>query len=281
MRILLYNLLFLGGYMDKKKLTENAKQLFELDVEFINKKKHICDHNNIDIIKLLQKFDHLKIDIQKMLIEDANILIKNEMARNVILKINSKELFEAEKSILQLVGESVESIDEIQSFSIDEIISDEEMEQLEIDYFYSWISGHDYIKNLSEIGNLVLGTDIPDNLKQIVEEARKCLALEQYNAVYSLCRTILESCMRDISFIKDEIPEEDRNLKSIDFYNKHKIGDIINYSTSDETLRKDIRLLYFNGFSELIHGFKTVNFKIAKEKYHKTLQIISRLYKFV
>ncbi|MFC1556954.1 hypothetical protein ACFL6I_19655 [candidate division KSB1 bacterium] len=86
----------------------------------------------------------------------------------------------------------------IEEYFLDEL-AESEIEQLGLDLFYSWFSHYEYIEGFCSIGTLILEKGkIPDYLAHFLDEARICYAFQQYSAVYSLCRTILEITVRNV-----------------------------------------------------------------------------------
>jgi hypothetical protein len=134
-------------------------------VEFNESKKHIRSYG----------LEHPLVNLQE---------IENLDARLIIAKINSGEPFSVEKAM---------SGSELKEFLKGEL-DENDIENLGSDLFYSWFSHYEYIEGLYEIGSLTLSCGkVPANLSKFVDEARHCYTFQQYNAVFSLCRTILEA----------------------------------------------------------------------------------------
>jgi hypothetical protein len=85
------------------------------------------------------------------------------------------------------IDQIIESIDTEEPI---DNLNDDEIENLS-GLLYSKFSHYEYIKNLYEINSLILTRRVTRNIESYISEARYCYAFEQYNAVYSLCRTIL------------------------------------------------------------------------------------------
>ena len=122
-----------------------------------------------------------------------------------------------------------------------------------------------------------MGTAVPKILMKFVDEARSCFAFQQYNALCSLCRTILEVAVRDICKRKQFIKENNDNVIPFDNYNKDNISQLINKISWGE-LRKKIKDIYYNKTSFLIHGHKTIKRKEAKELFRETIMVVQYLY---
>ena len=104
---------------------------------------------------------------------------------------------------------------------------------------------------------------------------RYCYAFAQYLAVYSLCRTILETSIRDICIRKRIIqPNKD---KVID-YSKYRIFEDMIYKVSSGNLKNELVGIY-KDTSFLIHGHKTIDNKKAREMFKRTIKAVENLYK--
>ncbi len=109
-------------------------------------------------------------------------------------------------------------------------------------------------------------------LHKIVDTTQS-YAFQNFNAVYSLCRTILETAMRDVGIRIGEIQtlKDDR-----EFYKEYPPRKLIN-TVSSGRLRDKIHDLY-SELSSLIHGYKTVTEETAKNALKETLMITQELY---
>jgi hypothetical protein len=151
-------------------------------------------------------------------------------------------------------------------------LNDDEIENLS-DLLYNKFSHYEYVRNLYEINFLILRTRVPRNLENYVAEARYCYAYEQYNAVYSLSRTILEISIKHIYAHK-----HNKSLKDIAEERKpisHLINDLCNNLTE---LNKKIRAIYYDETSDLIHWGRVVGRLEAKEMFHDTLDVVQKLF---
>jgi hypothetical protein len=243
-------------------LTQDALKLKKLDQLAV---KHVLEWNVDELCKTLQNFGELKKKIKTDLIDHPIAKIHDNVACEIIRKISQEELFQAESIIKNIENGMGES------FGFDKLTFDE-VENLR-DLFDSWFSYHEYLRGLYEIGTLAVGYSVPDTLKKYVSEARECFAFQQYNAVYGLCRTIIEIAIRHrcerkkiIRISKDEVIDLD----------SYRPGELINKSTSGP-LRERVRNIY-SDTSSLLHGRKTVKAADAKEMFKKTLKAVQDLY---
>lgn len=185
----------------------------------------------------------------------------NSSSKIILQNINSGKLLFAD-----LVCRSYE---EITGNSLDlDSLSWDELEQLASDELYSWFGPTEYIKSLIEIGALILDIDIPPQLKFIVQETRRCYAFEQHIAVYSLCRTFLESAMRDICLRTGDI-KPNRNPRA---------GFLIKrLSKHDYTFNRKINKLY-RRLSDIAHGSQLSDSIGVQNTFRETALIVQELY---
>jgi len=251
-------------------LEKNLYELIQLDEEIQNYFNREDKENSEDLVTQFsnaEKFSEIKLKVKAEFTRNSTIIISDRKARELLNKINSNTKFFAETilEVLNTVSDEKINFDDItKTEDIDELISDE---------FYSWYTPYCYIRGLVEIGVLISGVSTPVELDSFVDEARKCYTFKQYNAVYSLCRTILETAMRDIGVRKGNIipPEND-----IDFYNEYPPRKLINH-VSTGGLNKKIHNLYTE-LSSLIHGYKMIKPSNAKNTLKETLLIVQELY---
>lgn len=232
--------------------------------------KAVTKGQSKEMLKLLDEFRLLKKTLKIGLIDTSIPKINDKKAKEVMHRIIAEHVFEADKIIAHFEGVSGEKL------NVNEL-DPEETDQLESDLFYSWFSGYEYVNGLYEIGTVILGTAVPKILMKFVDEARSCFAFQQYNALCSLCRTILEVAVRDICKRKQFIKENNDNVIPFDNYNKDNISQLINKISWGE-LRKKIKDIYYNKTSFLIHGHKTIKRKEAKELFRETIMVVQYLY---
>jgi hypothetical protein len=192
---------------------------------------------------------------------DSNILnIHDNKVKDIYEQVFSKRLH---------IDQIIESIDTEEPI---DNLNDDEIENLS-DLLYYKFSHYEYIKNLYEINSLILNRRVPRNIESYISEARYCYAFEQYNAVYSLCRTILEISIKYLYCIKE--------MKDIEYIAKKNfsICNLIKKLCEHfENIKDEIIRIYYYETSELIHGKKVVGRLEAKNMFHDTLDVIQKLY---
>ncbi|MBN1568341.1 MAG: hypothetical protein JXA73_10885 [Acidobacteria bacterium] len=230
-----------------------------------------------ELVGLSSDFLKLKEQIKTEFVSVSTITIRDKKQRHLLERINANEEFLADKfakSVEGLTGNKLhlESLNpkdadfnNLNEALLDEIASNE---------LYSWWGPYDYVWGLVDIGILIVGASIPTNLRKFLNEARNCYAFKQYNAVYSLCRTILEASMRDVGIRNGTIkPIKDAR----DFYKEYPPRKLINSTTFGKVNGKVHD--FYTEMSSVIHGRKTVNAEKAKTALKETISIVQILYK--
>ena len=196
--------------------------------------------------------------------------IENSDARLIIQKIMSGETFSVERAMPE------SSIKEYLKGELDE----NDIEDL-ADLLYSWFSHQEYIQGLYEIGALTLACGkLPDNLSRFVDEARHCYAFQQFNAVFSLCRTILEVCIKDVATACAILPTDMNNIRQMESRTSD-LYYLINRLCDEFSMFSPIRGQLHRvrrGTNSIIHGDRIVRRAEAKDTLKETLFTIHQLY---
>jgi len=250
-------------------LVQEALRLKELDRAII---KAIAEGQSTHLIDSVDEYLSTKKNIKRVLadIPSSIVRIENPIAKTVLQRISVNEQFQADKFIHDLEkrlelrsGREVNLLD----------FSDEDIEELEEELLMSWFSPRTYVENLCEVGSLILGVSFPDNLRVIIQEARSSYAFENFHAVHALCRTIIETCIREMYLKRNPTNRSRAGVRNIDLY---RVKQMI-HETSVGTLRNQIDNLY-DKLSNVIHGHKTINKKEARESFRDTLKLVHELY---
>jgi len=247
----------------ESQITQDALELTKLNRMVV---KFVVEWNPNELSKTLQKYIEIKKKIKTALIDNPVVKIHDRAAQDVLNKLYQDD-FPADKIIKIFESQSQESV---RLDGLDEA----EIEELGSDLFYSWYSHYEYIEALFDIGSLIVGISIPESLTSYVFEVRSCYAFQQYNAVYGLCRTILETAVRHACERKGLIKKS--GGKVIDF-ESYKPSELINKAATGK-LREKLKSIYSNT-STMLHGRKTINSEDAKTMFRNTLQAVQDLYK--
>lgn len=244
-------------------LNQDALELNKLNRMVV---KFVVEWNPEELSKSLQEFVKIKRRIKTALIDNPVVKVHDRTVQDVLKKL-SQDDFQAEKLIRILGSQSQEPV------NLDGL-DEAEIEELGSNLLYSWYSHYEYIEALYDIGSLIVGISIPASLNSYTSEARSCYAFQQYNAVYGLCRTILETAVRHTCERKGLIKKSDGNV--IDF-ESYRPSELINKSAKGE-LRERLKNIYSNT-SMMLHGGKTINSEDAKKMFRNTLEAVQDLYK--
>ena len=245
------------------KLLQNSVELKLLDNEIV---KQIINLNMDKVSELLTKFVDLKKEIKLQLIEYPVATIQNSVAKDVLEKVTQELPFQADK-ILDTLQAGPD-----QDYDFFELGDDDIQDQQ--DLLYSWFGPNEYVCGLYRIGTLIIGLSIPNSLYEYVAEARQCYAFMQYNAVYGLCRTIIETAIRHKCQRKGIIRYKDSKIQEFDEY---RPGELINKCTRGG-LRDRIKDIYYKT-STLLHGRKTITSSDALFMFKDTLKAVQDLEK--
>jgi hypothetical protein len=212
-------------------------------------------------------FNEMLIEVKKEFVQLDIFNLSESNLKSFLKEISSGKKFIADIAIETFGSNILDDID-IRSLDEDEVI------QLASETLFSWFGPREYVEGLIEIGVLVTNATLPELLKSYIEEARKCYAFQQYNAVNALARIILEIAMRDICIRKGFIKKMDNNKDS---YNKYRPWKLINKVASGK-LKERIEILYYEKLSPTIHGFESFLDRDVKIELRNTIQMVEELY---
>lgn len=231
--------------------------------------KAVLEADIENLCKILVEFTKLKKEIKESILDIPSLTINNNQALDILRKISSDYEFQCDKyfkKIYQMEGFDWDKV---------ELFDDEEIESIGWDIFHSWFSHYDYVESMLKINSLLLGTSIPKELESYVNEARKCYSFKQYVSVYSLCRTILESTVRNIGQRKKKLPKDKGNVKNLELrnwnYMKNKVV--------PKGLKGEAEKIY-DLTSGLIHGRSTIGKDDAFNMFKRTIDIVQNLYDY-
>ncbi len=248
-------------------LTRKALRLETLDKLVI---KSVLESKGGQWTDAITEFYGLKRELKKYLMDRPIVKVADKNAQKILLKISKNELFVSDKLLKHLEG--ISQVD----LNIDSL-SEDEIEELGSLMFQSWFSKYEYVQGMYDISPLIVGITVPNSLKEFISEARNCFAFQQYNAVYSLCRTIIEVTIRDIATRRKLIRKNNKSVIYFERYDRDNVKELIN-KTSHGTLRDTIASLYYDKTSFLIHGHKTISYEDAKNMFVDTLTAVQDLY---
>ncbi len=189
-------------------LIQSAFELQNIDRAVV---RAVVEWNPEQLTELVEKFSLLKTKIKLSMISTSVLKVHDPVAQDILQKISLSEPFQTDIVLKAISGETADA----RGFKN---LSEEELWDLGDKHFYSWFSHYEYVKELFYIGALIVGISVPEALRCYVEEARRCYAFQQYNGVYSLCRTILEAAVRHTCQRNGRLRKLQGNIIDFDAY---------------------------------------------------------------
>lgn len=212
------------------------------------------------------RFNDFKRQIKSILIEFPALTIRNPTVRQTVRQVSLDEPFPADKIVSKIAilceGGSIDHQEVC-------VLPDEDVDDL-ADLFDLNYDHKEYIRDLYEIGCLILGIPVPNSLLAFVSAARDSYAFKNYLAVLALSRTMLEIALRDMAERKRLIEREPKDAGHLTAAVRRRIA--------PPHLRSSIEDLYART-SLLIHGRTFTNKNEAREVFRNTLEMIQGTYK--
>lgn len=168
------------------KLIEDAAALVEADCRVV---EAVAKSNFDSCETLVADFRDMRVRVYTGLTELSTVEAVDHETQELLSRVQRK--FPTDRLIEVLEGNSSDD-----AWFND--VSDKEVWDLGHQLLYSWISHYEYVRNIFKVNTVILTTTIPPILRLFIDEARNCFALQQHNAVISLCRTILEAAAKDL-----------------------------------------------------------------------------------
>jgi hypothetical protein len=240
-------------------LKDDLVTLAELDRRIV---RAFIETHRQDLDAVLAEYLALRKNIRASLLDQTTVAIEDADAATTLLKITTGQGLPTDRLIKQLTsGQPLEEFD------------DDEMWALGSDHFYSWFSHADYIAGLAELRPLVVKSNVGEGVSQLIVQVKTCYAFQQYEAVFSLCRTLIEAGIRDICVRRKLFPDHADNVILFEQFNWGQLRDRV----CDGALKERLKTLYAE-LSEVLHGRKRVSKYEAHTAFANTLQIVERLY---
>ena len=249
----------------------NAARLNELDRLIV---KAVVEWDTEALARMLTEFRELKTSTRLALMNaSVNPLpnITDENVRGLLQIISSGQTLPVEQA---LSGTQLGAL-------MDSALSEQEIETLGSDLLYSWISHYEFVEALYEIGSVVLATgNLPPTLTRFVDEARHCCAFQQYSAVCSLSRSMLEIAMRDLAVKTGALPADSDNVKEVrsrlpDLYDL--IEQFCDRCAHGADLRARLHAIRKEGNAS-IHGRRATDKTSARTLLQDTLAVLHEAY---
>jgi len=244
------------------KLIEDAAALVEADrrvVEAVAK-------SNLDTLKtLVANFRDKRVQVHAGLTALSTVEAVDHQTQELLSRVQRK--FPTDRLIEVLAKRNSDDA------WFDEV-SDEEVWDLGHQLLYSWISHYEYVRNIFKVNTVILTTTIPSTLRVFIDEARNCFAFQQYNAVISLCRTILEAAAKDLCERKGLFEKAGDKIVEI---NPKIFNQLIKAVATGSLKRRTVKL-YFRDACPVVHGDRLVDGDEALHVLRETTSVVQELY---
>lgn len=239
-------------------LVRDASALIEADRKVV---KSVVESQIEDFPKHLTEFRDIKLRVLRKLGEYGVIDGINNQEKEILLRAQRK--FPSDHILEQL---SEEREDEAFYYTL----SDDEISDLGSDLLYSWISHYEYVRDIFKVNSLILQTTIPSEVATYVREARDCFAFQQYNAVVSMCRTILEAAAKDLCEKQGFFAPPGKN-------NPRVFNQLISAVCKGALKRRAVGIYYSDG-CPVVHGDRAIDAGEALRVVRETLDVVQNLY---
>jgi len=256
--------------MSPEELRFSADRLSELDRLIV---RSFIEWDPKALELLVAEFSDTKKAVQAYLIKNPSVTLPGEKAaaaRSILSKIASGDQLPGERA---LTGQIVDCD-----------LDNDDLEEIGAQELYSWISHNEYANGLFKAGALIANCDsLPSTLKALLGEVRQCYALQQYNAVCSLCRAILDVAVRDVATQHGVLREDKENVVQLTRHKHETLYDLINALTHHALfshLREPLHSIR-RSTNPIVHGGRTAAEVSAAATLRATLNVVHRLYEVV
>lgn len=228
--------------------------------------RSVIEKDSESLKSTLTEYQSLRKSIRIRLLDQPVASVDDSDAVKLLRKITTGEGLPTDKLINHLFSM-------LDSDKLPEEFSDNEFDALGSDLFYSWFSHYEYVNGLAELRPLVVRSSVGESVSRIVRQVKDCYAFQQYEATYSLCRTVIEASIRDICVRCHLFPDlGDREILS-EKITWHQLREKV----SSNLLQDQLKLIY-GELSTVLHGRKSVSKDEARRAFENTLQVIEALY---
>jgi hypothetical protein len=240
--------------------------LFALDI--VDKRvMRAVDERDWETLKpALIEYQSLRKSIRTRLLDQSVASVDHADAVNLLRKITTGDGLPTDRLIKHLAAMS-------DSDQLPEEFCEAELDTLGSDLFYSWFSHIEYVTSLAELRPLVVRSSVGESVSRLLRQVKNCYAFQQYEASYSLCRTVIEASIRDICVRCLLFPTLGENVILFEKFNWSQLRDKV----SSGSLRERLILIY-SELSTVLHGRKRVSKAEARRAFEDTLHIVEELY---
>lgn len=186
------------------------------------------------LIEAVQEYQKLRKNIRTLLLSQSVTSVNDNTANDILKKITSGEGLPADKIIERIL--SLTGTNELPNN-----FSDDDLDSLSSDLFYSWFSHIEYITGLSELRPLVIRSSVSENAVQLVDQIKNCYAFQQYGAAYSLCRILIEASIRDICVKCNLFPNLEEDVVLYEKFTWKELREKVSSSSLEDDLLKTFK----------------------------------------
>ncbi len=244
-------------------LQDDLLELAALDRRVV---RAVIESNWEDLKAGLSAYQVLRRDIRNHLLDQTAISISNADAVALLQKITTGEGLPTDKIIEHLHSVSG-------SKQAPEEFTEDELEALGSELFYSWFSHYEYISGLAELRPLVVSGSVGESISRLVRQVKDCYAFQQYDAAYSLCRTLIEASIRNICVRRELFPDLGENVILFERFSWSQLRDKV----ATGALRERLTSLY-SDLSTVLHGRRSVSKDDARRAFEETLRVVEQMY---
>lgn len=244
-------------------LQDDALRLGELDRRVV---RALLESDTEEFKRALPAYWELRKSLRTRSLDESAIAVSDSEAARVLRNISDGQGLPSDKiteRLTALTGEELSAKE----------FDDQELWELGEDLFFSWTSHLEYVEALAELRPLILRTDASESVTRLVRQVKNCYALQQYDAAYGLCRTLLEAGIRDICDKCRLFPDLGQNVVLYEKYNWHQMRDKV----SSGTLRERLGKLY-RSLCEVLHARRSATREEAREAFRETMKVLELLY---
>ena len=246
-------------------LQDDALRLAELNQKVV---QSLANGDTGGFRRALDAYRNLKACLKKQLLDEDVVVVEDEKAGEILRKIHRNDGFQSDAifaRIEDLTGDSLEAWN----------ISDEDVEELGGEKFYSWYSDIDYVKALFDLRPLILQCETSENVKRLVDQIKNCYAFQQYDAAFGLCRTLLEAGIREICARRGLFPE----LTDDDLLYEHLTWKRLRNRVARGELELNERLKsLYERQCRVLHARSAATARESRDVFQETLHLIEKLY---
>lgn len=243
-------------------LQDDALRLAELDKKI---DQAISEEGKFEELRrALPEYVGLRENLQRKTLDEAWLSIEDARAREVLRKISSGEGLEAD-NVVRVLGKAKGYSD----LAVFGELDDATIEAwADLDF---WNLPYEYARGLAESRPLISQCNASPTVKRLVGEARRCYALQQYDAATTMCRALLEAAVRDIC---ERLELIRRSSKSHRDKWEHLLGKV---ARAEEPLKKKLKRLY-GDLCKVVHAEEEACPLKALNAFHETLSVLEELY---